>query len=45
MNYATLLKSYARQTEEEIELDVAGAEQLFGAMLDGGIPELEMGAS
>ncbi len=44
MNYAALLKSYARQTEADNELDVATAEQLFGALLDGGVPEMEMGA-
>lgn len=44
MSYSTVLKIFARSVRDGVELDASAAEQLFGALLDGGVPELEMGA-
>jgi anthranilate phosphoribosyltransferase len=44
MNFAALIKEIGRGTRGARNLDTAQAEALFGAMLDGQVPELELGA-
>lgn len=44
MNFAHLLKEIGRGAQGARDLPVADAEQLYAAMLDGGVPELELGA-
>ena len=44
MNYAHFIKELGRGREGAGNLSVADAQQLYGAMLDGGVPELELGA-
>ena len=43
MHYANYLKELARGCYGARELSCEDASQLFGAMLDGGVPELELG--
>jgi anthranilate phosphoribosyltransferase len=45
MSYARLLKQITRGDGSGRELAPAEAQQLFAAMLDGGLPELELGAA
>lgn len=44
MSFAHLIKEIGRGERGANDLDEADARQLFGAMLDGGVPELELGA-
>lgn len=44
MSYSAILKEIARGVHGARELALEEAEQLYGAMLDGGVPELELGA-
>ena len=44
MNYASLIKDLARGAQCAVNLSELDAEQLFGAILDGGVPEFELGA-
>jgi anthranilate phosphoribosyltransferase len=44
MSFAHLIKEIGRGERGANDLDEADAHQLFGAMLDGGVPELELGA-
>lgn len=44
MNYAHFIKELGRGREGASDLSVEDAQQLYGAMLDGGVPELELGA-
>lgn len=44
MNYSELLKQMAGEADLPHDLAEWDAENLFGAMLDGGVPELELGA-
>jgi len=44
MSFAHYIKQIGRGTEGAGELSEQDAYQLFGAMLDGGVPELELGA-
>jgi anthranilate phosphoribosyltransferase len=44
MVYAHLIKEIGRGERGANDLDEADARQLFGAMLDGGVPDLELGA-
>lgn len=44
MSFAHLIKEIGRGERGANDLDEADARRLFGAMLDGGVPELELGA-
>ncbi|MBV5337647.1 MAG: DNA-binding protein YbiB, partial [Deltaproteobacteria bacterium] len=44
MNYAHFIREIGRGTEGARDLTLDEAKQLYGAMLDGGVPELELGA-
>ena len=44
MNYALLIKEIGRGTKGARDMDGATAEALFGAMLDGHVPDMELGA-
>lgn len=44
MNFATYIKDIGRGSEHPGDLSEQDAHQLFGAMLDGGVPDLELGA-
>jgi anthranilate phosphoribosyltransferase len=44
MSFANYIKEIGRGAESPNELSEHDAHQLFGAMLDGGVPELELGA-
>ena len=44
MNYAHFIREIGRGSEGARDLTLEEAQQLYGAMLDGGVPELEMGA-
>ncbi len=44
MTFAHLIKEIGRGERGANDLDESDARQLFGAMLDGGVPELELGA-
>ncbi|WP_413437927.1 DNA-binding protein YbiB [Sulfuriferula sp. GW1] len=44
MSYSAILKEIARGVHGAHDLTLDEAEQLYGAMLDGGVPELELGA-
>lgn len=44
MSYSAILKEIARGVHGARDLALEEAEQLYGAMLDGGVPELELGA-
>ena len=44
MNYASLIKELGRGARGARDLNRADAEQLFGAMLDGQVPDMELGA-
>ncbi|HUW28255.1 MAG TPA: DNA-binding protein YbiB [Sulfuriferula sp.] len=44
MSYSAILKEIARGVHGAHDLAPDEAEQLYGAMLDGGVPELELGA-
>jgi len=44
MNYALLIKEIGRGTKGARDMDGATAEALFGAMLDGEVPDMELGA-
>lgn len=44
MNYAHFIRELGRGSEGARDLALDEARQLFGAMLDGGVPELELGA-
>lgn len=44
MNYSSILKDIARGIHGARDMTIEEADQVYGAMLDGGIPEMEMGA-
>lgn len=44
MNYAHLIRELGRGREGAADLPLEDAKQLYGAMLDGGVPDLELGA-
>ena len=44
MSYAHFIKEIGRGAEGSRDLSVDDARQLYGAMLDGGVPDLELGA-
>lgn len=44
MSWGHLIREIGRGTHGSRDLDVEQAELLFGAMLDGGVPEMELGA-
>ncbi len=44
MNYAHIIRELGRGPEGASDLSVEDAQQLYGAMLDGGVPDLELGA-
>ena len=44
MTYAPIIKEIGRGAKGARDLDAAQAEQLFGDMLDGTVPDLELGA-
>jgi anthranilate phosphoribosyltransferase len=44
MNYAHFIRELGRGSEGARDLSFEDAQQLYGAMLDGGVPELELGA-
>ncbi len=44
MSYSAILKDIARGIHGARDLNIEEADGLYGAMLDGGVPELEMGA-
>ncbi|MFX8180047.1 glycosyl transferase, partial [Acinetobacter baumannii] len=44
MDYAALIKEVGRGARGARDLTRAQAENLFGAMLDGVVPDLELGA-
>ncbi|WP_301101320.1 DNA-binding protein YbiB [Propionivibrio sp.] len=44
MNYAHIIRELGRGSEGARDLPLDEAQQLYGAMLDGGVPELELGA-
>ena len=44
MNYANVIRELGRGSEGARDLSLDEAQQLYGAMLDGGVPELELGA-
>ena len=44
MNYAHFIRELGRGSEGARDLSLDEARQLYGAMLDGGVPELELGA-
>ena len=44
MNYASFIKEIGRGAQGARDLGEDESRQLFGAMLDGGVPELELGA-
>ena len=44
MNFTHFIKEIGRARDGSRDLDVEDAFQLYGAMLDGGVPELELGA-
>jgi len=44
MNFAHFIRELGRGREGAADLSLEDAQQLYGAMLDGGVPELELGA-
>ena len=44
MNYASIIKEIGRGRDGARDMTREQAEQLFGAILDGGMPDLELGA-
>ena len=44
MNYAHFIKELGRGSEGARDMSMEEAQQLYGAMLDGGVPDLELGA-
>lgn len=44
MNYASIIKEIGRGRDGARDMTREQAEQLFGAILDGGVPDLELGA-
>ncbi|RZL30769.1 MAG: DNA-binding protein YbiB, partial [Rubrivivax sp.] len=44
MDYASLIKEVGRGTRGARDLTREQAERLFGAMLDGQVPDMELGA-
>ncbi len=44
MNYAHFIREIARGSEGARDMSLEEAQQLYSAMLDGGVPELELGA-
>lgn len=43
MNYAHFIKELGRGSEGARDMSMEEAQQLYGAMLDGGVPDLELG--
>jgi anthranilate phosphoribosyltransferase len=44
MSYAHIIKEIGRGAEGSRDMSLDEAQQLYGAMLDGGVPDLELGA-
>ena len=44
MSYASIIKEIGRGAEGSRDMTQEDAKYLYGAMLDGGVPDLEMGA-
>jgi anthranilate phosphoribosyltransferase len=44
MNYAHIIRELGRGSEGACDLPLVEAQQLYGAILDGGVPDLELGA-
>ena len=44
MNYATIIKEIGRGAKGAKPMERAVAEEVFGALLDGDIPDMEVGA-
>jgi anthranilate phosphoribosyltransferase len=44
VNYAQIIKDIGPSTQGGGDLDTASARELFSAMLDGGVPDLQLGA-
>lgn len=44
MSYAHIIKEIGRGAEGSRDMSLEEAQQLYGAMLDGGVPDLELGA-
>lgn len=44
MNFAHFIRELGRGTEGARDMPLEDAQQLYGAMLDGGVPDLELGA-
>lgn len=44
VNYAQIIKDIGPSPQGGRDLDTVGARELFSAMLDGGVPDLELGA-
>ena len=44
MNFAHFIRELGRGSEGARDMSLQEAQQLYGAMLDGGVPELELGA-
>ncbi|MEI7612960.1 MAG: DNA-binding protein YbiB [Betaproteobacteria bacterium] len=44
MNFASLIREIGRGSQGARDMTLEEAQQLYGAMLDGGVPELELGA-
>ena len=44
MNYAQIIRELGRGSEGARDIPLGEAQQLYAAMLDGGVPELELGA-
>jgi Anthranilate phosphoribosyltransferase len=44
MSYSAILKEIARGVHGARNLSIEEADRLYGAMLDGGVPEMELGA-
>ena len=44
MNFAHLIREIGRGKEGARDLEFAEAQQLYGAMLDGGVSDVELGA-
>ena len=44
MNYAHFIREIGRGSEGARDMSFEESQQLYGAMLDGGVPDLELGA-
>ena len=44
MNYAHFIREIGRGSECARDMSLEESQQLYGAILDGGVPDLELGA-